>query len=297
VSEKIWGLAQYVRPGRTAAETGFLTGGVVHASADFGATPVLDLLGDWERFEPALRRVDPSRGEVVEGARLIAPITYPRKLLCAGANYYGHAAEMGSAPPEPGTMPFFFLKPPTTTIVGDGATVTYPAGADDPRLDWEAELAVVVSRTARDVTAGQARDYIAGYSVANDLSARGPFARPDAEPFAYDWMLQKAQDGFCPFGPAIVPAWLVADPQDLPITLTVNGVTKQDSATSDMVIGVLDLVSSASRILTLEPGDVILTGTPGGVGLPRKDFLYPGDLVAASIGGIGVLTSHIGSPR
>jgi 2-keto-4-pentenoate hydratase/2-oxohepta-3-ene-1,7-dioic acid hydratase in catechol pathway len=259
----------------------------------------MDILEDWPNHEAALRSLDPREGDVVSDAKLIAPITYPRKLLCAGANYYAHAAEMGTAAPSPDATPFFFLKPPTTTIVGDQATVAYPSSERDPCLDWEAELAVVIARSVRAVDLEHALDYVAGYTAANDLSARGLFPRPDAvmAPFAFDWLLQKAQDGSCPLGPAIVPAWFVENPQSLNISLAVNGVIKQDSNTADMVATVSQLVSAASHLLTLEAGDVILTGTPAGVGLPRGEYLHPGDRIDVCIETLGLLTTHIGPSR
>lgn len=293
-----WGFVQYHTTNSASTKTGYLVDGKVHASVEYGDIPVIEILMDWGGVVDALRALDPRQGEVVGDAVLVAPITYPRKLLCAGANYYGHAAEMGTARPDPDAFPFFFLKPPTTTIVGDNATMPYPSGGTDARLDWEAELAVVISRPARAVSVEDALDYVAGYTAANDLSARGLFARPDAvmEPFAFDWMLHKAQDASCPLGPAFVPAWFIRDPQALAISLAVNGVVKQDSNTADMVAGVRQLVSGASHTMTLEPGDVILTGTPAGVGVPRNEYLHPGDRVEVTIEGIGSLTTHIGPP-
>ena len=142
---------------------------------------------------------------------------------------------------------------------------------------------------------GRAREYIAGYLAANDLSARDKTARQDAVSahFVYDWLGQKGQDGTCPLGPGIVPAWLVADPQQLAIRLTVNGEVRQDSSTSDMVIDVDHLVAGASRAATLLPGDIILTGTPAGVGVPRGEFLSPGDTVIVEIDGIGALRNQV----
>ncbi len=293
-----WGLAQYT-VGGSAPTTGFLVDGILYrAPESIAARPILDLLHDWQSHEHLLRRTDPTAGTPVSDARLIAPITYPGKVLCAGANYYSHAEEMGTARPDPDAEPFFFLKPPTTTVVGDGATVAYPGGAGDAQLDWEAELVVVIGRPARDIAAAEADDHIAGYTIANDLSARAAFARPNAvmAPFAFDWLAHKGQDGFCPLGPAIVPAWLVPDPQDLQVSLDVSGTTKQDCSTADMVIGVRRLVAAASRLMTLEPGDIILTGTPAGVGVPRNEYLHAGDVVTVSIAGIGVLTTTIGRP-
>jgi 2-keto-4-pentenoate hydratase/2-oxohepta-3-ene-1,7-dioic acid hydratase in catechol pathway len=298
MNDGTWGLAQFIRAEDDRPETGLLVAGTVRRAPGWlRSVPILDLLDDWQVHRPALTALDPEDWAPVPDARLLAPITYPRKLLCAGANYYEHAREMGTARPDPAEAPFFFLKPPTTTIRAHGATVAYPA-RHDVQLDWEAELAVVIGRTAKDIEAADASAYIAGYSAANDLSARGSFVRPNPvmAPFAYDWLGHKARDGSCPLGPALVPEWLIPDPQNLPISLTVNGATKQKSTTADMVVDVAGLVAAASWMVTLEPGDVLLTGTPAGVGLPREEFLRPGDVVTLRIDRIGELTTHIGPP-
>lgn len=250
----------------------------------------LDLLDRWNDHSPLLQGLDVAGLEPVEGARLVAPITFPRKVLCAGANYFGHADEMGTARPDPDAEPFFFLKPPTTTVVAADADVALPNDAD---VDWEAELAVVIGTGGRDIPESAALDHVAGYTVANDLSARGQFPREDAvfPPFAWDWLKHKSFDGSCPLGPGIVPSWQVPDPQDLTLHLSVNGDIKQSASTSDMVISVARLIAGASRVLTLEAGDVILTGTPAGVGMPRRTFLSVGDVVVTEIDGIGRLTN------
>jgi 2-keto-4-pentenoate hydratase/2-oxohepta-3-ene-1,7-dioic acid hydratase in catechol pathway len=200
---------------------------------------------------------------------------------------------MGTDRPDPADEPFFFLKPPTTSIIGPNDPVPYPAGV--PELDWEAELAVIISHRVRNLDASDVSKHIAGYTIANDISARGAFRRPQAvlAPFAFDWFAHKGQDGFCPLGPGIVPAWLVPDPQSLPIKLWVNDELKQDSTTADMVVGVAELVAAASRLVTLEPGDVVLTGTPAGVGMPKDSFLKPGDDILIEIAGIGQLRNRI----
>ena len=255
---------------------------------------MLELLDEWERWEPVLRSLDPAALDVASAERLAAPITYPRKLLCAGANYVDHVREMGAKPPSPDERPFFFLKPPTTTVVAPDSDVVVP-GLSDADLDWEAELAVVIGRGGRDIARSEVHRHIAGYTVANDLSARGRFTRPDpvSPAFGWDWLLQKGLDSSCPLGPGIVPHWFVPDPQSLRIRLTVNGTVMQDSSTSDMIIDIEGLVSGASGMVTLEPGDVILTGTPAGVGAGRNLFLKHDDAVTAEVETIGVLRTHI----
>jgi 2-keto-4-pentenoate hydratase/2-oxohepta-3-ene-1,7-dioic acid hydratase in catechol pathway len=230
----------------------------------------------------------------VPDATIIAPLTYPRAVLCVGANYYGHAEEMQTARPSPEAEPFFFLKPPATTIVGPGADVAIHVDGRS-RVDWEAELGVVIGKRASMVEESRAAECIAGYVVANDISDRGLMRKPDAvfPVFEWDWVSHKGQDGFCPIGPGLVPAAVVGDPQNLRIVLDVNGVVKQDSSTADMVINVHRLIAHASRLITLQPGDVILTGTPAGVGMPRNEYLQPGDTVTAGIEHVGILRNHI----
>jgi 2-keto-4-pentenoate hydratase/2-oxohepta-3-ene-1,7-dioic acid hydratase in catechol pathway len=288
-------LVQYRRGAASTVRTGILADGkVLEAPGSLGDRPMLEVLRDWDGASGTFRAWTLAEAAVVPDAVLAPPLTYPAKIVCAGANYYSHAEEMGVARPDPGAEPFFFFKPPTTTVIGPGDPIPLPAN-DGARVDWEAELGVVIGHRVRDLSPGDAMEHVAGYVVANDVSARDRLARADAvaEPFAFDWVGSKAQDGFCPLGPGMVPAWLLPDPQALRLRLTVNGVTKQDQSTADMVVPVDRLVAAASRLVTLEPGDVILTGTPAGVGLARGEFLAPGDEVVAEIEGVGALRNPV----
>ena len=199
---------------------------------------------------------------------------------------------MKVAPPDPAADPFFFLKSPTTTVIGPLDDIRIGADPAD-RFDWEAELGVVISSRARDVLPEDALSIVAGYVVSNDIPARGLAQRAAAAPFDWNWLGQKNQDDSCPIGPGVVPSWYITDPQDLAMTLQVNGEIKQKSSTSQMVVSVAQLIAGASRMTTLEPGDLILTGTPAGVGLPHNTFLHPGDVVTVEIEGIGRITNHI----
>ena len=290
-------LVQYLSPGNGPPRAGVQTAGTVRAlPADWPAM-VLEVLDRWDELGPALQALDLDALSVVDGAWLTTPITFPRKVLCAGANYFSHTDEMGTARPDPGATPFFFLKPPTTTVVGPDAVVPLPAG-EDPRFDWEGELAVVIGRRARHLSPADARAHVAGYTVADDLSARGRFSRPDAvfPPFAYDWLGHKGQDGSCPIGPGIAPVWAVPDIEASRLTLDLNGERQQDTLLTELVIGIDGLVAGASTFCTLEPGDLILTGTPAGVGLPQNRFLAVGDHLEVSIDGIGTLVHKVGPP-
>lgn len=293
-----WSLVTYRTPGSVDTAVGLReTDGTVRALPGFAGRTLIDLLGDWDAVAPELRRLPVADLEVVPGVRLEAPVQYPPKVICAGANYFAHLAEMGVPRPDPVGAPYFFLKPPTTTVVGPEDAIVLP-DRPDRRIDWEAELGVVIGRRARDLDESEVAAVVAGYTVVNDVSARDRLARADAvaPPFGFDWTSAKGEDTFCPTGPGVTPAWFVADPQDLRITLSVNGVVKQDSSTADMMNGVFAVVAAASRIMTLEPGDVVATGSPAGVGAPRGDFLADGDEVVVEIGELGRLCNPVVDP-
>lgn len=257
------------------------------------ACGVLELIERWAEVEPALRSFDPAAAPHVEDAQLELPLRYPRKVLCSGANYHRHMREMKVNRPDD-ARPYFFLKPPTTSLVGPGRPIVVPADPD-ARVDWEAELAVVIGHRARHVSVRNALQYVAGYSAINDISLRGPHRveHPIGEPFQWDWLASKGADQSTPLGPGVRPVFLVDDPQRLDLRLWVNGRLKQEANTSDMVVGVAALIAAASDLLTLEPGDVIATGTPDGVGLPRGEFLRPGDVVDMEVGDFGRLTNPV----
>ncbi|HEY7736702.1 MAG TPA: fumarylacetoacetate hydrolase family protein [Candidatus Limnocylindrales bacterium] len=211
---------------------------------------------------------------------LLPPLGRPGKIVAIGRNYREHAAEEGVEPP---TAPLIFAKWPSS-VVGPGAEIRW-----DPRLsrqvDYEAELAVVVGRSARRVGTAQALDHVFGYTCLNDVSAR------DLQFGDGQWVRGKSLDTFCPMGPALVTSDEIGDPQQLAITATVNGELVQDATTAQMYFSVAELISYCSYAFTLEPGDVIATGTPSGVGVFRKPprFLGDGDRVAVEIERIGRL--------
>lgn len=259
---------------------------------------MMEVLSQWDEAEAKLTTAAARMSEraPVRGARLLAPLMRPPNLYFAGANYHDHLAEMarvlGLKPPPPGTPgmePWFLLKS-TSTITGPGAVVARPPGVQ--RLDWEVELAAIVGRPCRNVSVADALRHVAGYTIANDLSARDRMKRGYEEstsPFMWDWLQHKSFDGACPMGPAITPAVSIANVQNLALKLWVNDQLVQDSNTSQMVYSVAELVSSLSHKVSLVPGDIILTGTPAGVGAARQVFLQPGDRVRQSIEAIGEL--------
>jgi 2,4-diketo-3-deoxy-L-fuconate hydrolase len=289
-----WGLVSAAPTGGGAPRPAALVDGrVVEVPALAGYADLADVVGDWEAIAPALRAWDPAGAKPAGDVRLLAPLRSPRKLLCAGANYFEHLTEMGITELPAGMEPYFFLLPPTT-IAGPGDPVVIP---DDPaaRVDWEAELAVVIGLPGKDIPEERALGHVAGYTILNDISARGLHARPNplAPPFAYDWLSSKGRDSFCPLGPAITPSWFVGDPQDLPVRLWHNGLLRQDGSTADMIFPVARLIAAASAVMALEPGDVIATGTPSGVGVAKGVSLTEGDVVRIEIGSLGVLENPV----
>jgi len=255
---------------------------------------MLDLLDDWESALGILQGLELDQAPEVPVDGLLAPIRYPRKVVCAGVNYQRHIREMGGDVPGEGWVPFFFLKPPTTTVIGPDDSITLHS-AEDWRYDWEAELAVVIGRGGRDIAVADALGHVAGYCVSNDISARGRHKRTTvpAPAFVFDWFSSKSIDQSLPLGPGITPVFQVADPQDLRLRLWLNDELQQDESTGDMICTVAELIAAASATTTLEPGDVIPTGTPSGVGAGRGLSLKSGDVVRTSIDGLGTLTNRI----
>lgn len=253
----------------------------------------------------------------LKAAKILPPIMYPETMLNAAINYEEHAREAGglgsvsaaqstttasedttSAPGiwerKPGDRrqnPYLFLKP-RTAVIADGEAIRMPPGRD--KLDWECEMAVVMGRRASYVPVERAKDYIFGYTQENDVSDRG--GRGDRR-HGSDWLVGKAHDTYAPIGPFIVPKEFIADPQNLKIQFTLNGKVMQDANTELMVHNVYELVHYASNILTLQPGDLISSGSPAGTGSGRTPplFMKAGDLAVCTIEGIGTLTNPITS--
>jgi 2-keto-4-pentenoate hydratase/2-oxohepta-3-ene-1,7-dioic acid hydratase in catechol pathway len=222
----------------------------------------------------------------VDDLRILSPVVNPSKLLAIGINYADHAAETGAELPK---EPVIFVKT-TNAICGLGDAIRIPAAAPK-QVDYEAELAVVIGRRASDVAEADALGYVLGYTCCNDVSARdAQFGAPGGQ-----WIRSKSFDTFAPMGPAIVTADEIVDPQSLAIRCVLDGETMQDSNTKEMVFGVAALIAHISRGITLEPGDVITTGTPAGVGVTRRPpvFLRSGATVTVEIDGIGALTNPV----
>jgi 2-keto-4-pentenoate hydratase/2-oxohepta-3-ene-1,7-dioic acid hydratase in catechol pathway len=252
--------------------------------------------------EAALRRLREFLARAPASSRLplaevhiTAPIPRPRKnIMCLGWNYADHVAESAAASGRQGdkpSAPVIFTKA-VTSVIGPYDTIPYD-GSLTEQLDWEVELGVVIGREGRHIAVDSALDYVFGYCVINDLSAR------DVQFRHKQYFLGKSLDGSCPMGPWIVTADALPDPQSLELTCTVNGVVKQRGNSADQLFKVAEVISVLSRYLTLEPGDIIATGTPSGVGFARQppEFLRPGDVVECEISGIGALINRVSGPH
>jgi 2-keto-4-pentenoate hydratase/2-oxohepta-3-ene-1,7-dioic acid hydratase in catechol pathway len=234
--------------------------------------------------------------------KFMSPVPRPGKLLALAGNYSEHIREAGKAlglsdSPARSTVPRPFLMP-STVVTGTQTTIPWPAFSE--QVDYEIELAVMIGRHARNIAPEDVRPYIAGYMIANDISARsvtfaaGRAPRPWDE--FYDWLNGKWSDGFLPLGPWLVTPDEIPDPQNLNMELKVNGEIRQKANTSQMIFTVDQIVSFISHLMTLEPGDVISTGTPAGVAMATGRFLQPGDIIECTIDKLGTLTNTLG-PR
>lgn len=230
-------------------------------------------------------------GAPLAGVTLLAPIPRPRRnLFCLGLNYRAHAAEaqqFGAAQKDP-DYPIFFSKPPSTVVGPDAAIESSPNVTRE--VDWEVEVTVVIGPGGRDIAKGAAMSHVFGYTIANDVSARDLQFRHGGQ-----WFKGKSLDTFCPLGPWIVTADEIPDPANLEVVCRVNGVEKQHANTRDLIFDIPTIIASLSEGLTLEPGDLILTGTPAGVGFARKppEFLTDGDVVECAVERIGVLRNPV----
>jgi 2,4-didehydro-3-deoxy-L-rhamnonate hydrolase len=276
------------------------------------AMSVLGLLQDWDRNFDVLQSLAAfvaaegigsgplkSSARRLETLQVLPPVIRPPKLLYAAANYREHVAGMrrtfrsGLPPIDPAkdyqadktqSEPYLFFKG-SGCLSGPYDDVVLPAGFD--RIDWEAELAVVIGRQGKNIPAAKAMDHVAGYMTTNDISCRSHTFRTDRPNIRSDWMGGKSYDSFAPMGPFLVPRAFVPDPMNLRIWCAVNGVTKQDGHSGDMVFSIEDQIEYGSKMMTLEPGDVFATGTPAGTGQERLEFLKAGDIIETEVQGLG----------
>jgi 2-keto-4-pentenoate hydratase/2-oxohepta-3-ene-1,7-dioic acid hydratase in catechol pathway len=223
--------------------------------------------------------------------KIRAPTLYPGMLYCAGANYRDHVLEMtGKSVLKEDRQPFFFLKTIAGTIIGPGEAVRLPSYSS--KVDWEAEITLVIGRAGKNIPTDRAMDHVAGFTIMNDLSARDLTKRDDV-PFVFDWIGQKCFDTAAPMGPWITPADAIPDPNDMAIRLWVNGELKQNSNSGQQIFSFNEQIAYLSHHVTLYPGDVIATGTPAGVGMTKGEFLKPGDQIKIEVEGLGVLVNPV----
>ena len=262
---------------------------------------LMNVFEDWTHAESVLMEV----AQAIESGRmdkpplpapaslddLLTPLQYPNKLVLVGANYYDHMhGDAGRTTFSKETnIPVFFLKPPTTTLVGCGRSVHYPVQSE--KFDYEIELAAVIGKRARRLTMDNALDCVAGYTICIDLSARD-WQRHPKHLVKFDLFGGKCFDDSCPTGPGIVPARFVQH-DDLPLKLWVNGELRQDSNTKHMIWSLTEQLVGITEHLTLEPGDIVSTGTPAGVGMRTGKFLRVGDKIDAEVGPLGRLSVEI----
>ncbi len=274
----------------------------VVASADAAGVTVMpgglfEYLQVWGKAWPQIKRlaVKIEQGAVprelaipASRARLDTPVLLPRKVFCIGANYQDHLDEMG-APPTlkkvKGVAPFFFIKPGSTAVVGPGPTVHIPARCRD--FDWEGEAVAVFGKRGRDIAAKDAMSFVAGYTLAIDFTARDQLAIPD-HPFKWNFVLGKCQDAMTPVGPIFVPKEFL-NGDHFEFTLSVNGVLKQRASTKQMIYSLKEQIAGVSQAVTIEPGDLMLTGSPAGVGSPKGERLQPGDVVTVESAATGAM--------
>jgi 2,4-didehydro-3-deoxy-L-rhamnonate hydrolase len=280
--------------------------GLLSGSAEGArAGSVLSVLEAWDSVQPKLRDMADNRARLASAMvaplseiRLAAPILYPGNLFCAAANYLDHSKEMRDVglPDKRKSRPYFFTKLPRQTVIGPGESIRIPY--PEAKVDWEAEVGVVIGRRCRNVAASHAMEYVAGFTIFNDVSNRARNFRPDWH-FKYDWLAGKSFDTSAPMGPWITPAELIPDPHNLSIRLWVNEEPMQDGSSRDMHFMIPEQIEYLSELFTLMPGDVISTGTPKGVGHARGIYLKAGDTVTITIEGLGTIHNPVinGFPR
>lgn len=291
IDNQLYDLAAALGAGLPSVPPAWLAGGVEA------------MLQDWAAAQTWLRTATPVAASLaasgaiapVEGGISAVAAPYvPNRIFCAASNYASHANEMGTVlAAKSQSKPYMFLKL-SNTVIGDGETIQMPP--ETTKLDWEVELAAVIGKRCRRVAVEDALDAVACYTIVNDISARDLNIRGDY-PFKHDWFQGKCHDTFAPIGPWLVPAWQIPDPQAVNMRLDVNGEPMQQDSTANMIWTVREQIAYLSTIVTLEPGDVVATGTPTGVGMGRGVYLNAGDKLVASIEGIGRLSNQVQAER
>lgn len=290
--------SQAPRPGIVVDDRVHDLAALVSPADGIDTSSTFALFKDWDKtfgiLDNLAAQLADDGGQPLEAVILHAPLTYPGAIFCTAANYSDHVEEMnhGYKFNREGFRPYFFLKaPPSRAIAHPNAEIEIPSYTK--KLDWEAELAFVIGRRAKNVPAERAMDHVAGFTIINDLSARDHLFREDWKQFKTDWFGQKCFDKSVPMGPWIVPASDLQDLSDLRIRLWLNDELRQDTGTRFMIFNVAEQIEALSKQITLEPGDLVCTGTGSGVGGKldgqEQRYLQSGDQLKIEIEGIGVL--------
>jgi 2-keto-4-pentenoate hydratase/2-oxohepta-3-ene-1,7-dioic acid hydratase in catechol pathway len=313
MTEATYALTRFQEAGDSKARAGLLVGGrVLPLTGDNHDGDINSLIEHWDSTEEQLDQLAASAGQDTGLALadvVVLPPVEPVQVLQTGANYRKHVIDLAAAHREPGQdeqevrtktaammderagqgTPYFFIGLPTA-IASATDDLTLPAYSKSH--DWELELAAVIGRTAFRVTPEEALDYVFGYTMVNDITTREYVFRKDMPAIGSDWYRAKNAPGFLPTGPLLVPAKFFGDPQNVQVTLKLNGKAMQDESTSDMIFGVAKLVSEASQIMPLRPGDLVLTGSPAGNGQHWGRLLQDGDVMEGTITGLGTQLIH-----
>jgi 2-keto-4-pentenoate hydratase/2-oxohepta-3-ene-1,7-dioic acid hydratase in catechol pathway len=275
----------------TAPEPGVVADDRVIGLSGAGYNDILSMIADWDNARPVVesfvRQAPKEAAADLASVVLLAPVPRPPKLICVGLNYRDHAVESGMEIPA---VPTIFNKFPSV-VIGPGEPIVLPKASSKP--DYEAEFAFVIGQGGRNIPADQWMKHVFGYTIVNDVSAR------DFQMQTSQWLMGKTFDTFAPMGPWIVTADEIADPHQLDITMTIGGEVLQNSNTRELIFRVPDLISFVSGVVTLEPGDVVSTGTPAGVGFGQKPprWLRDGDECVISVQGIGELRNPVAAEK
>lgn len=260
-------------------------------------TSTVSILQSWDTCQPLLDEIGRNANKIensysIGDIKFAAPLLYPSDIFCAAANYQDHFKEMsGKDVDKTKIKPYFFLKIARQSVIGPDDEIRRPRVVD--KLDWEAEIAVIIGRAGRNITVDDALHHVAGYTIINDLSAHEYIRRADWPALSSDWLWQKSFDTSAPMGPWITLARDVPDPQDLSLKTWVNGSLEQDTHSKFMVFTIREQIAALSEHFTLMPGDVIATGTGSGVGHPKGKYLKPGDLCRIEIERLGSIENRV----
>lgn len=289
-------LCRFEDGGRISA--GFYEDDQVRPLPAAAGADLLDFLPGGRAFDEARNwKAEDLPAKPLSEVKLLVPNPNPKKLFLLAGNYAKHIEEGGEIAKERAeTFPYVFMKPPTTTLTDPGAPVKIPSVSPD-HIDWELELGVVIGKGGKGIKEADALDHVAGYTVFNDISDRKFRPNPDRaerpKDSFFDWLHGKWHDASCPCGPCIASASTLTDPQNLTMQLRVNGEIHQDASTAQQIFPVAAVIEFISSFVTLEPGDMISTGTAAGVGATTQTFLKPGDRIEAMIEKIGTLVSPV----